>query len=127
MFVCVSVCMCVCVHVCVDTSPSHEEEELPTEGGGVGIVSSHPGLLPQNQAHFITHLQQQGHPLGGVDVVGGFVVVGDHHVVAVLSEVSSSSMCTSSKDVVAELVHSSHGSREDAWTRGEQHGDSEKS
>ena len=113
----------VCVCVCVDTSPSHEEEELPTEGGGVGIVSSHPGLLPQNQAHFITHLQQQGHPLGGGDVVGGYVVVGVHHVLAVLVKGSSGSVCTSSKDVVAELVHSSHGSREDAWTRGEQHGD----
>ena len=92
MFVCVSVCMCVCVHVCVDTSPSHEEEELPAEGGEVASVSSHPGLLPQNQAHFITHLQQQGHPLGGVDIVGGFVVVGGHHVLAVPLEVSSGSV-----------------------------------
>ena len=82
----------VCVCVCVDTSPSHEEEELPAECGGVSSVSSQPPPFLQNQGHFIAHLQQQGHPLGGVDVVGGFVVVGGHHVVAVPLEVSSGSV-----------------------------------
>src|SRR4029434_2374618 len=101
-------CVCVCnVCGCVDTSPSHEEEELPAEGGEVANVSSHPGPPPQTQAHCIAHLQQQGHPLGGGDVVGGYVVVGVHHVLAVLVKGSSGSVCTSSKDVVAELVHSS--------------------
>ena len=89
-YVCVYVSMCVCV--CLNTSPSHEEEELPAEGGIVAGVSRDPGPLPQTQAHCIAHLQQQGHPLGGVDIVGGFVVVGGHHVVAVPLEVSSGSV-----------------------------------
>ena len=114
-------CVCVCV-----TSPSLGEEEIPAECGGVSSVSSYPPPFLQNQGHFIAHLQQQGHPLGGVDVVGGFVVVGGHHVLAVFVEFGSSSVIASGKDVVAKLVHPFHGSREDAWTRREQHGDSER-